>query len=184
MRHPPWGAPCAGVVLGQAHSILCSSFTIRFVLVTPACLLLFSDAQHPCRALSFSGYSLVLYFFPYIYNEMATPRAEVLEQSLQNSSPDDISYVFVNSGCNKILQTEWQKQQKCVPCFSGSWTFQIKPCIGGPRKTVVLACGLPPSPDSCDLSFDWAFWIPPVRSSFPISWGLWPHLWPHLTLIA
>lgn len=47
VRHPPWGAPCAGVVLGQARSILCSPPTIRSVLVTPAFLLLFSDAHIP-----------------------------------------------------------------------------------------------------------------------------------------
>lgn len=43
---------------------------------------------------------------PPIYNEMTTPSDEILEQSLQNLSPDGTRYVFVNSGCNKILQTE------------------------------------------------------------------------------
>lgn len=41
-------------------------------------------------------------------------------------------------GCNKLLHTEWHKLQKCIPCFSGSRMFQIRPCIGVLRKTVVL----------------------------------------------
>ena len=61
---------------------------------------------------------------------MATPSAEILEQSLQNLSPDDICYVFVNSGCNKILQTERQIQQKRVFCFLGAGHFRLDLVLG------------------------------------------------------